>query len=136
MNFIPAHWWLKHKKLSIFIDQTLSVWNFIFFPWRPEKCGWIREFKAHFNSISKSVLRFWGLYFNLLMLKKMFIHTARNISIYHSIVCLIFTAAQHQVKNWKTWPITWIHLEKFTLPHMMNVQHVPSICFRWLSFLI
>ena len=54
--------------------------------------------------ISKWILSFWGLYFNLSMLNKMFIHTARNLSIYHSIVCLIFAAAQHQVKKWKTLP--------------------------------
>lgn len=64
-----------------------------------KKFGWILEFKAHFNSISKWILRFWSLYFNLLMLKELFIHTARNLSIYRSVVCLIFAATQRQVKK-------------------------------------
>jgi len=38
------------------------------------------------------------------MLKKIFIYTARNVSIYLSIVCLIFAATQQQVKKWKTVP--------------------------------
>jgi hypothetical protein len=86
----------------------------ILFPDQSEKFGWIPEFNAHLNSMCQLILRIWDLYFNCF-------NTELNVHSYSQkfkylwlkcegtwfysfsriYLCLVFAAAQHQVKKWK-----------------------------------